>query len=266
MPEPAVFTPEPAVVFAPIATTPLAVATARDLPYTSDRSLDVFAPTDGGPWPVVVALHAGGLTKTSLKGLSLAIAGRGAVVFTPTWHSSVPSADAVALGWEDAACAVRYARSNAMAYGGSPSRLILVGHSAGGPAGVVTLLGGEAMGGDCLVQNVSARADGFVGLDGAYDVLTFIPSTTLESASKKEWARIDPFAYIGKVAPREGVEFVLFVGLENELMQNAEKLQAALEAAGHEVTLTRLPGKDHMVMASVLEETVSAIVELAHGP
>jgi acetyl esterase/lipase len=261
VPQPAVFTPEPTVVFAPIATGPLAVETTEDLPYTSERSLDVYAPTEGGPWPVVVALHGGSLTKTSLKGLSLAIAERGAVVFTPTWHSSVPSPDAVALGWEDAACAVRYARVNAASYGGNPSRLILVGHSAGGPAGVVTLLGGEAMKGDCLVENVSARADGFVGLDGAYD----IPSTTLKAASEKAWAKIDPFAYIGKVTPRADVEFVLFVGLEDELMLNAEKLQSALATAGYRVSLTRLPGKDHMTMASALEETVAAIAELAHG-
>jgi acetyl esterase/lipase len=121
------------------------------------------------------------------------------------------------------------------------------------------------MKGDCLAEGASARADGMVGLDGAYDILSFIPTATRESASEEEWARIDPFEYIGEGAPRAGVEFRLFVGLEDELMQNAEKLKAALEDAGYPVTLTRLAGKDHMAMAGVQEETVSAIVELAHG-
>jgi acetyl esterase/lipase len=261
-----VYTPEPPVTFAPLPGEPLAIEVSKDQPYTSERSLDVYAPAEAGPWPVVVMLHGGSLTKTSLRGLSQAVAGRGVVVFTPTWHSNVPSADAVALGWEDAACAVRFARANAATYGGSSSRLIVVGHSAGGPAAAVIALGGEALLGDCLVDGVSARADGMVGLDGAYDILSFIPATTLDAAPAKEWARIDPFAYLKATQAEPGVEFLLFVGLEDELMQNAEKLKDGLEAAGYPVSLTRLSGVDHMDMASVHDETVSAIVDLARGP
>ena len=261
-----VYTPEPPVAFAPLPGEALAIETSTDLPYTSERSLDVYAPAEGGPWPVVVMLHGGSLTKTSLRGLSQAVAERGVVVFTPTWHSNVPSPDAVALGWEDAACAVRFARANAATYGGSASRLIAVGHSAGGPAAAVLVLGGEALQGDCLVDGVSARADGMVGLDGAYDILSFIPATTLDAAPSEEWARIDPFAYLKEGQARPGVEVRLFVGLEDELMQNAETLMDGLDAAGVPVSLTRLSGVDHMDMASVHEETVSAIVDLARGP
>ncbi len=77
----------PTPTFAPTPI-PLALKESIDIPYTSERSLDVYTPQQAGNWPVVVILHGGGLDKSSVKGLSRTLAGRGPVVFTPTWHST----------------------------------------------------------------------------------------------------------------------------------------------------------------------------------
>ncbi len=111
---------QPTVTFAP---TPVALALIEslDIPYTSERALDVYAPQQKGDWPVVVFLHGGSLRKDSIKGVSRVIAGRGAVVFAPTWHSSesnILDAQGEPLGFNDAACAVRFARAKATEYGG----------------------------------------------------------------------------------------------------------------------------------------------------
>jgi acetyl esterase/lipase len=186
------------------------------------------------------------------------------VVFAPTWHSSapVPPSDKIAKGLEDVACAVRFARAKAPEYGGDPSRLLLVGHSAGGPFGAMITLAGDDFHGDCLVSEGSALPDAFVGLDGPYHILRYVPQTALDRASPEEWAVIDPYNYLDRQPIREEVRFYLLHGLEEELRQEGLQFQQALEAAGYETYLALLPGVDHMNMASAYtKEVVSVIVE-----
>ena len=148
---------------------------AKDIAYTSEQKMDIYSPITPGDWPIVVVLHGGGSTKSEVQGISQAIAQRGAVVFAPKYRSSEPllPSDTITQGPEDAACAVRFARAKAAGYGTKPTpRLILVGHSAGGAIGMTVMLAGDDFKGDCLVNEGSALPDAFVGLDGAYDILS----------------------------------------------------------------------------------------------
>ena len=232
--------------------------------YISERELDVYAPSEPGSWPVVVALHGWPARKESLKALSRAIAAQGTVVFTPNWRGGPPAANAITAGWEDAACAVRFARAMAPDYGGDPSRLVLVGHSAGGAAGATMALAGDDFEGDCVVTEGSALPDAFVGLDGAYNILEHVPVENLQQASTEEWAVISPFAYVDRRPIRPDLELHLIVGREEPLIGYAEEFQVALEAAGYSTTLTLLPGVGHMeIVDPRVEGVLQTIMEAA---
>jgi hypothetical protein len=51
--------------------------------------LDVYAPQQPGPWPVVVMLHEGGDDKMGIAPWARKVAQRGAVVFVPEWMRAV---------------------------------------------------------------------------------------------------------------------------------------------------------------------------------
>jgi acetyl esterase/lipase len=220
--------------------------------YTHTRTLDVYAPVTAGDWPVVVALHMNVSTKENLYGLSKAIAGQGAVVFTPDYEEGDPLSGAVVnlLGtWENGACAIRFARAHASEYGGNDRRLLVVGHSQGTLVGAVMMFAGDEFHGDCLIEQGSATPDAFVGLDGAYDPIPFLPDQLLKAAPA-ECLKIDPFTYIGQKPAKQGVRFVLFAGDFAPAVLHSQTFRDALQAAGYDVSLTRIPGADHVEIAS----------------
>jgi acetyl esterase/lipase len=201
--------------------------------------------------------------KGSMSGLASAIAGQGAVVFSAEWRSGAPSSVAeIAQGAEDAACAVRFARAHGAEYGANGKRVVLVGHSAGGGIGALVMLAGDDFHGDCLTAEGSALPDAFVGLDGTYDVISFIPEGVLREAPAA-CARISPFAYVGREPIRAGSRFVLFVSDNRLLQQQAQAFRDALRAAGYDVSLAQIPGVDHLAIGSgSVPETLGAIVDL----
>jgi hypothetical protein len=102
-----------------------------------------------------------------------------------------------------------------------------------------------------------------IGLDGAYHLPRYTSAETLGKAPAAEWLRISPYTYVDTVPRRTDLAFHLFVGLEAELLQDAQAFRDALQQAGYEATLTQFPGIDHMRMASERHEnTVWAIVTL----
>lgn len=260
--------PEPSPTATVEATLPAAmeVGVSSNLDYARDVQLDVYSPVGPGEWPVVLLLHGGGLSKTSVSGLARAIAGQGAVVFAPTYASDEPSPDAITLGAEQAGCAARYARAHAAEYGGRSERLVAAGHSAGGAFAMLLALAGDKFIGECVVTEGSGLVDGVVGLDGAYDLMRYISAGRLKSASAEAWLAVSPYAQLERQPFHPGVTVRLFVGRETELVQDGQTMRDALAAAGYPVEFTQVPGVDHMGMASSLRaQTVLAILELARG-
>jgi acetyl esterase/lipase len=228
--------------------------------------MDIYAPSDPGEYPVVIAFHGGSTVQKSFRSLGVALADNGIVTFAVGWHSAPPPADDFLWGWEDAACAVRWVRKNAAAYGGNPSRIIVVGHSAGGAAGAVVTLGGDDFQNHCLGgENISALADGFVGLDGAYHILNYIPDETKSKVPEEIERLIDPFYQVNTQPFRKDVKFILLVSNHEVLRISAEDFHSVLQSAGYPSELIMFDDINHNgIVGGSNEEIVNAIVELAY--
>lgn len=251
---------------------PVQIEVIMDIPYTDQLNLDVYMPSDPGPWPVVVALHGGGQSKEFLNIFSKRIAELGAVVFTPTWRSSEPQGDPltrdiIIAGDEDAACALRFARAKAADFHGNPARVVVVGYSGGGTAGAVMALAGDDFNGDCLVSGFSATPDAFVGIDGAYDLVNCcVPDDLYRSGSPEDWELIVPFTYLDRQPAQPMIDFHLIVGGTPELVAMAEAFNEGLEAAGFIASITHFPALDHGQIVSLNHSDLFAIIENALYP
>jgi acetyl esterase/lipase len=105
-----------------------------DVPYGGEarQRLDVYRPRTARGAPVVVFLYGGRWqsgSKDEYRLLGDALTRRGMVAVIPEYRL-YPAVRFPA--WvQDAAAAVRWARDNAARYGGDPTNIVVVGHSAG---------------------------------------------------------------------------------------------------------------------------------------
>jgi dienelactone hydrolase len=228
------------------------------------EELDIYAPVDPGPWPVVVLLHGMGGGRISLRRSSRILAEQGSVVITPTWRTHYPARAARNDGEEaaqsigDITCAIRFARGKAADYGGDPTRVTLVGYSGGGGYGMIVALGGEApfraLVGErsseaCVVHEPSDPPEAFVGVAGPYDFFDSkkggIP-IDLKAENPELWEQISSYALIGKRS-NSNLRIHLFHG-EQDVAPPAEvsiKTHNALQRAGYESNVTIVPNMGH---------------------
>ena len=109
----------------------------KDIPYSTKKDdyskkrlkLDIYHPKRGGDCPVLVWFHGGGLTGGN-KSIPEALKNQGLVVVAVNYRllPAVTVRDAI----DDAAEAVAWSFRNISHYGGTPSRIYVSGHSAGG--------------------------------------------------------------------------------------------------------------------------------------
>jgi Carboxylesterase family len=147
--------------------------------------INVWAPKKPGPWPVVVMVHGGGKPMMPGGVLPLSpmkVAQRGAVVFAPVWWRDVGISPSQVGNQADAkefraafldqiseiAAAVRFARANAVRYGGNPDNVTLFGFSGGATMAVPVALGGAPPAEGALAGAGSPVPESFVILDPDY--------------------------------------------------------------------------------------------------
>ena len=112
----------------------------RDHRLDCAPALRVLAPDGKGPWPVVVALHGYGGTGRDMVELATRVARAGAVVFAPTYHTDLRTAQGLVRA-RDISCAYRIALRSARRYGGDLSQPItVVGWSLGADLSVLGAL------------------------------------------------------------------------------------------------------------------------------
>jgi predicted esterase len=145
--------------------------------------LDVYAPKQTGPWPLVVMLHGAGVGKHYLTAWATKVAQRGAVVFVPDWGIVInsfanpfrsatltPQELRAALPVEigDVAAIIRFARATGARYGGDPNNLTLFGHSGGANQALMEPFSGAAASAGALAGAGSSIPERAVVFDADY--------------------------------------------------------------------------------------------------
>ncbi len=248
------------------------------------QKLDVYAPTEPGPWPVVVLMHAPFQSKdaAAYKSLGQELAGRGLVVFVPDRRSESGTIMEAARDngreirevQESHNCSVRFARERAADWRGDPSRITVFGHDGSGLEmaligddlqGVweqfAALRGGPPRQTECLAEGGIARVDAYVWFYGdtrIYEVL--------KDSDPELWELTSYFALIGR---NPSLQVHLFHGEKDAptLIERAEEYHEALVDAGYDASLTVLGTKGFEIPWSGpdREALIQGILEAARG-
>jgi acetyl esterase/lipase len=214
-----------------------------DLAYGSDRRqrLDIVAPRQGINRPVVIFWYGGSWTqgrKADYRFVGVALAKQGFVAVLPDYRLypkvTFPMFD------EDAARAVAWVQRHVSEYGGDPTHIVLMGHSAGGHTAAFLAFNHE------FLRQYGGDPDGIAGLIGLSGTYVFTPdSDTLRAAfpppySVKDW---QPIRFVDSKAPPT----LLLHGLADRevLPQEAIELRDALMKVHVPVTLDLFPHRGH---------------------
>ena len=165
------------------------------------QKLDVYKPRHAAKAPVVVFFY-GGSWQGGSRGLypfvGASLAAQGVVTIVPDYSTFPPARFPTFVG--DAARAVRFARKSAAQWGGDPSRLVLMGHSAGAYIAAMLLFDPQWL--EQIGLNSQTDLAGFIGLAGPYDFLPIESRTLRTIFGGANRAETQPISFVtGKKAP-----------------------------------------------------------------
>jgi acetyl esterase/lipase len=149
---------------------PKLAAPVKDIAYGSDplQKLDIFAAKNPNA-PVVVFVHGGGWTtndKSQFGSQAKSLQLKGDTVFNINYRLDSATVGAFPMEVDDVKAATQYALSHAAQYNGNPSKVILLGGSAGGQ-----LVGMAAI----QLNNATAgTVKGVVTLSGPTDFISLV--------------------------------------------------------------------------------------------
>ena len=213
------------------------------------QTLDVYAPTKmSAARPVAVFFYGGGWErgrKWDYGWVAQALAARGYVVVLRDYRLYPQVRFPLFL--QDSAKAVRWAVDHAGAYGGDPSRIVLLGHSAGAYNAVMLALDKRYLAGEGVDP---ARIKGVVGLSGPYDFLPLAGHRAEVFGAARDPAATQPVRRVRRHAP----PMLLATGGADEVVppSDSEALAQALREAGAPVEFHLYPGVGHNeIMAAI---------------
>ena len=244
--------PATAAIYAPLhQREPYAgVKIARDVKYGPDErhALDVFAPDDAsGPRPVFMFVHGGGYTGGHKReggnffydNIMLWAARHGMVGVNATYR--LAPAHPWPAGAEDVGATVRWTIENIAKHGGDPKRIFLAGHSAGGTH-VATYAATPRFHGPS-----GAGIAGVILISGAYDLTIATHAGSYPNyfgEDRTKYAERSPFAGLLKTSIPL---FIAYAELEPPpLLEQSERLVAALKHASRAARVIQLPGHSHI--------------------
>ncbi len=244
------------------------LSVTRELAYTSDEAwqLDVLAPPETGPWPVVVLIPGGYQVRDAYEPFANAIAKQGAVVYNVDVEAFPPGAETS----EHVACAVRYAKATAADHGGEASRITVVGHSAGAVLGMVVALTGDDYARGCIVMDESATVDAFVGYEGPWYWVTEDHGGTdrqayrhLRESDPDKWRALNPLEHVGGNTNLV-VRLVHGDDTANQWYdvphETSVRFNQTLLEAGYDTKLTIVPDADHSGQLASWSEAFDVMV------
>ncbi len=230
---------------------------------------DVYRPTTGGPWPLVV-LVPGGAWRSADRASTAPLAGdlarRGAVVLNTSYRLGHD------VSFADVTCAVAVARAGADGWDADPARLVLAGHSAGAHVAAIAALAAPEPAPDCAATEAPDPPPALVGIAGPYDVVRLAPIPELRrffggppDAAPEAWAAGDPYRHLDG---NPDVAVALVHGRTDVVAPPVLSVQfaEALRGAGRDVGVFLVPGANHRDVLEPAEnaaETAAVIFAVA---
>lgn len=236
------------------------VAVSRTIPYTATAELDVYRLTGRSSSPVIVMLHGCCGSRDNLSPLASRLAENGTVVYNASWRGTDSDAGGYPGAYQEAACAVRFARATANAHGGDPRRVTLVGWSDGALVAGVAADAGDDYANGCRARAAEAVPDSFVALGGFFGwapsgegsinamyvndrTIRFFGGTPQDVPAA--WAAGNPYTHLER---NRRLPIRLVVGQDDPLLVDSQCFSLAAQAAGHPVSLSVAEGADHQTI------------------
>jgi acetyl esterase/lipase len=226
------------------------------------QRLDVYRPLakrtqPGGDRPLVVFFYGGSWShgeRAEYKFVGEALASRGAVVVIPDYRLSPQSTYPVFV--QDSALAMKWGIDNAARLGADPSRVYVMGHSAG--AYLAAMLALDARWLEAIGASPRQLA-GWIGLAGPYD---FLPIGDPQTRVAFDWpstpASSQPLAHVSPASPPA----LLIAAVKDSLVdpkRNSERMAERLRAAGVEVELREFEGLNHVTLIGAVARPIEWI-------
>ncbi|MDP3735381.1 MAG: Ig-like domain-containing protein [bacterium] len=221
------------------------------------QKLDVYYDTTFKNAPIAFFIHGGGWqsgdkSNAATHGRPDFFNGLGFVYVTPNYRLS-SDGDMFPLQIQDAACALAWIKQNAARYGADPSKVVIMGSSAGAHlAAMITYNPEGAWLNGCSTQGQSLAVQGFWGESGLYDFDVIADPIKTQSALQPflgdlydptRWSPAEPINFISPGDPPALLmhgDQDFFVGFQQSI-----DFAAALKSQGIPVTLDIIPGYGH---------------------
>jgi acetyl esterase/lipase len=193
------------------------------------QKLDVYRPRHAAKAPILLFFYGGSWQRGSrdlYPFVGTSLAAQGIVTVVPDYSIFPPARFPMFV--EDAARAVRFARDRAGQWGGDPSRLVLMGHSAG--AYIAAMLSFDPQWLEQVGLNSQTDLAGFIGLAGPYDFLPIESRTLRTIFGGANRVETQPISFAtGKEAPS-----LLITARRDRLVNpdNSRRMAAKIRARG----------------------------------
>lgn len=238
------------------ADTPSTSIQARTISYGSDprQAVDIYLPEVARPaagYPLIVYVHGGGWRngdRSMVQAKPDFFMGKG-WAFASAGYRLLPQAP-VEQQADDVAAALRKLLADSQAVGIDPTRIVIMGHSAGAH------LAGLVATDPAYLKADMARIKGVILLDGAaYDVARqmqdqpliaqrlYTPAFGTDPARQ---ARLSPITH--SAAPNAGHWLILHVASRKDAAAQSNALGAALREAGSKAEVLSIEGENHMTI------------------
>jgi acetyl esterase/lipase len=206
------------------------------------QKLDVYRPQGAGPHPVIVFFYGGGWQsgeRGPYRFVAETLTRHGYVIVIPDYRVYPEARFPTFI--EDAAQAVGWARDNAARIGGDPSRLFLMGHSAGAHIAAMVALDARYL---AKVGMERRELKGFIGLAGPYDFLPLTSDKFKTILAAPDMAQTQPITFADEGAP----PMFLLHGLDDTtvLPRNSVNFATRLRENGAVVETRYYPDMAHV--------------------